>query len=107
VPLPVDAEALRKSAAIGREVAALLDTEAGAVGVTAGRIRAELKTIGVICRTGGGQLNAAAGKLDVTARWGIAGKGGVCMPSTGKEHGAAHRCALAAGGRPGRELPGG
>jgi hypothetical protein len=34
--------------------------------------------------TGGGQLNPAAGELDVTARWGIAGKGGVCMPSTGK-----------------------
>jgi hypothetical protein len=30
------------------------------------------------------QLNAAAGELDVTARWGIAGKDGVCMPSKGR-----------------------
>jgi hypothetical protein len=29
-------------------------------------------------------IEPAAGELDVTARWGIAGKGGVCMPSTGK-----------------------
>ncbi len=31
-----------------------------------------------------GLLNAAAGELDVTARWGIAGKGGVCMPGKGR-----------------------
>jgi hypothetical protein len=32
----------------------------------------------------GGSLNPSAGELDVTARWGVAGKGGVCMPSTGR-----------------------
>jgi hypothetical protein len=31
-----------------------------------------------------GQLNAAAGDLNVTARWGIAGKGGVTMPGKGR-----------------------
>lgn len=35
-------------------------------------------------RGGGVQLNAAAGELDMTARWGVAGKGGICMPSKGK-----------------------
>ena len=84
VPLPIDAEALRASAALGRQVAALLDTEAGVPGVTAGTIRPDLKTVSILTRTGGGQLNPSAGELDVTARWGIAGKGGVCMPSTGK-----------------------
>ena len=34
-------------------------------------------------RVGGGNLNPAT-ELDVTARWGIAGKGGVCMPAKGK-----------------------
>jgi hypothetical protein len=42
-----------------------------------------LKVIGVLARVGG-SLNPAAGELDVTARWGVAGKGGVTMPSKGK-----------------------
>ena len=42
-----------------------------------------MKVLGVPARVGGGWLNPAS-ELDVTARWGIAGKGGVCMPSKGK-----------------------
>ena len=84
VPLPADAAALQMSAALGRQVAALLDTEAAVPGVMAGGIRPELKPLGVISRVGGGQLNPSAGELEVTARWAIAGKGGICMPSTGR-----------------------
>lgn len=84
VPLPAERNLLAASAALGRQVAALLDTETPVPGVTAGKLRPELKVIAVPARVGKGQLNAAAGDLDVTARWGIAGKGGICMPSTGK-----------------------
>ncbi len=83
VPLPATRDRLLVSAALGRQVAALLDTETAVNGVTAGKPRAELKIIGVPARVGGGSLNPAS-ELDVTARWGIAGKGGVCMPGKGK-----------------------
>ena len=46
-------------------------------------MRAELKILGVPARVGGGSLNPSS-DLDVTARWGSAGKGGVCMPGKGK-----------------------
>jgi predicted helicase len=83
VPLPATAKQLRSSAALGRQVADLLDPESRVEGVTA-RTRPELKVIGVPTRVGGGQFDPGAGDLDVAARWGIAGKGGVCMPGPGK-----------------------
>lgn len=84
VPLPADKDRLTASANLGRQVAALLDTETPVPGVTAGKIRPKLKVFGAAARIGGGSLDAAAGELDVTAHWGIAGKGGVTMPSKGK-----------------------
>jgi hypothetical protein len=84
IPLPGTAELLRASAALGRQVAALLDTERPVPGVTSGKIRPELQAIGVIARVGGGTLNPAAGDLAVTAGWGHAGKGGVTMPGKGR-----------------------
>jgi hypothetical protein len=84
VPLPAERGSLRASADLGKQVAALLDTETSVPSVTTGRIRPELKVIAVASRVGGGQLNPAAGELEVTARWGIAGKGGVTMPSKGR-----------------------
>ena len=83
LPLPATRDALLSSAALGRQVAALLDTETPVDGVTAGKPRPELKPVGVVTRVGGGSLNTAT-ELDVTARWGVAGKGGVCMPGKGK-----------------------
>ena len=84
VPLPAKRQALQASAELGRQVAALLDTETPVAGVTAGRFRPELKVIAKATRVGGGQFNATAGEQDVTARWGIAGKGGVTMPGKGR-----------------------
>jgi hypothetical protein len=84
VPLPFGVEQLDASAGLGEQVALLLDAEAAVAGVTAGKLRPELKVIGIVSRSGGGQLNLGTGELDVTARWGIAGKGGICMPSTGR-----------------------
>ncbi|MEA5076171.1 MAG: type ISP restriction/modification enzyme [Coriobacteriia bacterium] len=73
VPLPDGPEVLRQSAALGDRVARLLDplqpfTGGAPVGTLA--IRA-------------GALDPAT-DLAVTARWGIAGKGGITMPSVGK-----------------------
>ncbi len=84
VPLPGTAELLHASAALGRQVAALLDTERPVPGVTSGKLRPELQAIGVITRVGGGALNPAAGDLAVTAGWGHPGKGGVTMPGKGR-----------------------
>jgi hypothetical protein len=100
VPLPASRNLLLASAALGRQVAALLDTETAVNGVTTGKLRAEMKVLGVPARVGGGSLNPAS-ELDVTARWGIAGKGGVCMPGKGKAIERAYtleeQAALAAG----------
>ncbi|MGH8543200.1 MAG: type ISP restriction/modification enzyme [Gammaproteobacteria bacterium] len=84
IPLPADREALQASAALGAQVAALLDTEADAVGVTSGKISPLLRTIGLITKTGGGQLDTSGSDLAVTAGWGHAGKEAAIMPARGK-----------------------
>jgi len=84
VPLPDSREALDASAALGRQVAALLDTEADVPGVTAGDIEPFLRTVGALAKVGGGSLNPDAGDLAVTAGWGHAGKGGAVMPGKGR-----------------------
>jgi hypothetical protein len=84
IPLPDSKKALLASAKLGRQVAALLDTEKAVTGVTPGSIRPELRRIGVVSRRGGGALDPNAGELDLTAGWGHAGKAGVCMPGQGK-----------------------
>jgi len=84
VPLPGSRKALEASAALGEQVAALLDTEADAPDVTSGKIGPVFKTIGLITKVGGGQLDAAGGDLAVTAGWGHKGKEGVTMPGKGR-----------------------
>jgi hypothetical protein len=91
VPLPRSAEALASSIELGRRTARLLDaSQPSEPGSLSG-----VSFIGAVSSTTG-QLDPAT-DLAVTARWGIAGKGGICMPSTGKlterdytvdEHGA-------------------
>jgi hypothetical protein len=84
VPLPDSRKALDESAALGRQVAALLDTEADVRGVTASPLEAIFKTVGVLSKVGGGALDADAGDLAVTAGWGHGGKEGVTMPGKGR-----------------------
>jgi hypothetical protein len=50
--------------------------------VSCGSVRRELLRLGVLT-SASGQLDPSSG-LAVYARWGIVGKGGICMPSTGK-----------------------
>ena len=74
VPLPSPEEALRDSIAVGERLAALLDPSAPFHGGLA---------MGTLAVTAGRTLDLAGG-LALAARWGIAGQGGVTMPSTGK-----------------------
>ncbi len=100
IPLPASKDLLLASAALGRNVAALLDTETAVVGVTTGAIRAELKVIGAAATADGKPLNREAGDFAVTAGWGHGGKGGITMPGKGKlvtrAYTEAERAALAA-----------
>ena len=84
IPLPADRKALEASAALGEQIAALLDTEADVPGVTCGKMSPLFKTIGLITKIGGGQLDPDGGDLAVTAGWGHKGKEGVTMPAKGK-----------------------
>jgi len=84
VSLPTSRELLLASAELGRQVAALLDSERPVAGVTSGTIRDELRPVGALSAVGSGQLNPAAGDLDLTVGWGFAGRGGITMPGKGK-----------------------
>lgn len=81
IPLPATRDALEASATLGRQIAALLDTETPVPGVTTGAIRPELKEIALLAKDSGGGLND--GDLAVTAGWGNATKTGV-MPGKGR-----------------------
>ncbi len=83
VPLAESKEVLLKSAELGKALAALLNTEAAVQGVTSGTIRPELKTVAIVSRDGGGNLDPNSGDLDVSAGWGHAGKDNAVMPGTG------------------------
>jgi hypothetical protein len=82
VPLPDSKKTLLASAALGRRMAALLDTEAQVKEVTSHGIRAELKPIASVTRVGSGSLKES--ELALKAGWGHAGKGGITMPGKGK-----------------------
>lgn len=84
IPLPRMKEELLTSADLGRQVAALLDTETPVPGLTIGKIRDELKPIALFQRVDGKPAKPEAGNLDLTAGWGHGGKGGVTMPGKGK-----------------------
>ena len=74
IPLPDSKAALLASAEFGRQVAALLDTENGVEGVTAGKLKQEFKEIAVLSSTK---------NLSLTAGWGHKNNGAT-MPGQGK-----------------------
>ena len=82
IPLPATRDALESSAALGKQIAALLDTEQPVTGVTAGNVRAELQPVGNISRVDGGPLQPS--EMSITAGWGHRGQNGVVMPGRGK-----------------------
>jgi len=81
IPLPADRKAIEASAALGEQVAALLDTEADLPSTTGDNLRTIFRGIGVLTKVGGGGLDPNAGDFAVTAGWGHLGKGGVVMPA--------------------------
>ena len=78
VPLPQDLDALRVSAALGAQLAALLDPDAAAPGVSTGTLRPEIACIAIpTTRAGHGR--------DWTVRgWGNRTGAGVTMPLRGR-----------------------
>jgi hypothetical protein len=77
VPLPNSREALLTSAELGRQVAALLDSETSVPGVSQGKPRPEFNLLA--------QLNSSGtSDLSVIGGWGHEGNGGVTMPGKGK-----------------------
>ena len=94
---PGAAEALAASAARGRELAALLDSDTPVAGVTTGALRPEWASIAVPSTTDGG--NMAGDDFAVTAGWGHFGTGDAVMSGQGRvverDYTAAERGALA------------
>ena len=76
------ADVLRESAAKGRQLAALLDSETPVPGVTTGTLRPELAAIAVPTRTEGG--NMTGDEFSLTAGWGHLGQGEAVMPGQGR-----------------------
>ena len=79
---PGAANKLLASAARGRELAALLDPETPAPGVTAGALRRELAAIAVPSTADG--RNMSDGDFALTAGWGHFGTGDAVMPGQGR-----------------------
>ncbi|KAB8144288.1 N-6 DNA methylase [Chloroflexia bacterium SDU3-3] len=84
VPLPATADALQASAALGRQVAALLDPETPVAGVTSGTVRPELLAMARLRRADGSPVQPQSGDLALTAGWGYRGRGGIVMPARGR-----------------------
>lgn len=79
VPLPKTREELEASAALGREVAALLDVETPVPGVTQGNPHEELRTVAVLT-TG----NSSTPDFTINVNWGYFGAGSAVMPGRGR-----------------------
>lgn len=84
IPLPKSKQSLLASAELGKQVAALLDTENDVDNVTSDGIRSELKKLTVISRVDGKPLNPDLGDLKIEVGWGHFSDGGVIMPGAGK-----------------------
>ena len=76
------ADALAASAARGRELAALLDSDTPVPGVTTGTLRPEAAAVAVPSTTDGG--NMAGVDFALTAGWGHFGQGEAVMPGQGR-----------------------
>lgn len=84
IPLPSDPEALTHSADLGRQLAAFLDIEQAVPGISTGAIRADLRDVAVLRKTGGGAINPDTDDLLVNAGWGRGGNGRPVMPGRGR-----------------------
>lgn len=86
LPLPAAPAALLASAALGRQVAALLDVRRPVPGVTHGAVAPELRPLGAPQRRPGApddQLHPAEGHFALRAQWGTRANGTV-LPGKGR-----------------------
>jgi hypothetical protein len=83
IPLPDSEQMLRESAALGAQIAALLNPDASVTGVNMAPLESYLRTVAVVERIDGKPLNPGKGDLAVTAGWGIVQPRAV-MPGAGK-----------------------
>lgn len=79
VPLPKTVEALEASAALGRQIAVLLDVETPVPGVTQGNPREELRTVAVLTT-----VNGSTPDFTINVNWGYFGAGSAVMPGRGR-----------------------
>ena len=84
------ADELRESAAKGRQLAALLDSETPVPGVTTGTLRPEIAAIAVPTTVDG--HNMTGDDFSLTAGWGHLGQGEAVMPGQGRAEGRLYRC---------------
>jgi len=84
IPLPSDAGVLRASAALGAQVAALLDVAQAVPGVSISPLRAGLSALCALTRTDEKALQPQNGDLKITASWGHFGGRGEVMAGQGK-----------------------
>jgi hypothetical protein len=84
IPLPVERDALLASAAIGRQIATLLNTETEIHGITVGKPRHELRLIAKVRRIDSGTLGQDTADLKVNASWGHRNQDGAVMPGRGR-----------------------
>ena len=76
------AEVLARSAALGRKLAALLDSETPVPGVSQAPLRSDIEAIAVPCTVGG--RNMIGDDFAVTAHWGHRGRGDAVNPGNGR-----------------------
>lgn len=83
VPIPADAAILDASAKLGRAVADVLLPDRPVHGVTAGRLRPEVRTLAVPTKLGGKPIEEP-GNTRVEAGWGFRGQRNAVMCGKGK-----------------------
>ena len=82
VPLPIDRAVLDRSAALGCQIADLLDPDVPVVGVTSGKLRDDLRCLGQLRHSDKATIDEA--DLTVAARWGMLQRETVVMPGPGR-----------------------
>lgn len=84
VPLPADADTLRKSAQLGEEVAVLLDVAQPVAGIETGTFRRELEPFGMLARRDGSALEDGDAALRLSENWGFFGERGIVQPGSAR-----------------------
>lgn len=83
IPLPATGPVMASSADVGKALTNLLRLDQSLPGITSGKLRSDLKMLGVPHKVGGKSIDPDK-DLEVTASWGARNKMGAVMPGQGK-----------------------